>query len=87
MPVRDTSLMSYSDLSETIGERQLEVYNAIKSIGHPASDYEIARFMGRRDPNYVRPRRFELVKMGMVFEYGKRKCEITKRTVYVWSLK
>jgi len=46
----------------------------------------IARGMGFLDPNKVRPRRKELLDMGLVVESGKRVCEFTGKLCYVWDV-
>jgi len=39
----------------------------------------------RNDPNYVRPRITDLQNKGLVRASGKRKCQISKNTCYVWE--
>jgi len=39
------------------------------------------------DPNMVRPRRKELVDLGLVEEVGKRKCSISGRMALIWCVK
>ena len=86
-PVRDTSIEAYRYLQDTLGKRQLKVYEAIKRCylnWGASTDREIATYLGWKDPNNVRPRRNELVEMGWVVEAGKRKCKVSGRTVWTW---
>jgi len=82
--VRDTSLLSYLSLAPELGERQLLVYRALQRVG-PATDMEVAVYLGVRDPNMVRPRRKELYDRHLVRAVGKRECKITGRMAYIWS--
>ena len=86
--VQDTSKISYGQIKEAgLGERQRIVYDTIRSAtqnGVPITDREITRFLGYEDPNTVRPRRFELVSMGLVEEAGKRQCNVSRRRALTW---
>lgn len=66
-----------------VGLRQAIILNVIRTYG-PATDKEIALRLNVPDPNYVRPRRFELVEAGLVEAYGKRKCSVTGKTSIAW---
>lgn len=85
--VRETSLISYQEiLSEgLINERQAKVYDVI--LRYPClTDMEIMRECGFNDPNKVRPRRKELFDYGLIKNEGKKRCSITKRLAYSWSV-
>lgn len=83
--VRDTSILAYIELADEqkLGERQAEVLRALKDVGE-ATDRELAVLMGKADPNYIRPRRNELVSYGFVKEAGKRKCRVTNKMAIIW---
>lgn len=66
-----------------IGERQSIILDVIRTYG-PITDKEIAERLCVPDPNYVRPRRFELVEAGLVEEHVKRKCRVTGKTSIAW---
>jgi len=85
--VQETSIEAYKDLlyKQHIGEAQYEVILALTELGD-ASDTEITRHLGYLDPNKIRPRRFELVREGLVEEAGQRECGYTHRTVVTWRL-
>lgn len=85
--MRQTSILSFKQLlaEELIGKRQKEVYNAIDRLYYP-TDREITQYLGREDPNYVRPRRKELEKMGLIFSKGKRKCHVSGRLSHTWGV-
>jgi len=84
--IRDTSLKAYFSIVPNLGDRQMRVFRAIKEIG-PVSDREVCRYLGFVDPNIVRPRRRELVKLGLVSEDIKRECKITRRQVITWKVR
>ena len=82
-----TSIESFKLLynQQKIGDRHLEVIQALIEIGS-GTDMEIAGHLNKKDPNYVRPRRNELVKDGIVGEIDQRNCSYTGRTAVVWGL-
>lgn len=81
--MRPTSLEAYAELRETLGPRQQEVYEAIKR--NPGlTDAELTHLLGYDDPNRVRPRRFELMEMGIIKEGLKRKCGCSGRKALTW---
>jgi hypothetical protein len=83
--IRQTSLMAYRDLTAIdLSSRYKEYLDALKSVGHPATDLEVSRFAGHSDPNYFRPRRNELARMGLVVEVGKRACAVSGKTSLIW---
>lgn len=91
-PVRETSAEAHRDMASSgkMCDRQREVMNALaiinSSVALDATDSEIARALGHSDPNYVRPRRFELVEKGLVVASRKRRCLVTGRTCIAWSV-
>ncbi len=86
--VQDTSRLSYGEIKQAgLGEAQSRVLKAIKYftvLGAPATDRERARFLGLGDPNKVRPRRFELVSLGLVEEAPKRMCYVSGKLALTW---
>ena len=87
--VRDTSRRSYHDLVShpfEINGRRLEVLEAINDLGIPVTDQEIKKHLGKVEPNYVRPRRNELVEQGLVECFIKRPCLVTGKKVYTWKI-
>ncbi len=87
--MRQTSLLSYHDLQESgeVSSRQKMVLDALIRLGHPATDREISDFLFRTDPNFVRPRRNELYKKGMIRCVGKRACLVSNKTAMIWEAK
>jgi hypothetical protein len=84
--MRKTSLMAYTQVPE-LGEMQQRVYDKIKEcnqLGIYPTDREIAFFLGYGDPNKIRPRRYELMEVGLIREEGKRKCTVTDRLAITW---
>jgi hypothetical protein len=86
--VRDTSINSYLNLAN-MGEMQRIVYDCIlenSKKGLFLTDREIASDLNLPDPNNVRPRRFELMEMGIIEEAGKRECSISHKLVLTWKV-
>lgn len=85
--VRQTSLLAFRDLCDrgVVSERQREVYSALVKLGC-ATDWELTKFLCRDDPNYVRPRRNELLNMGLITGRRKRQCIVTGRTAIEWEV-
>jgi len=90
--MRETSLQNFRnpEFQKKLGTRQLEVYKAISrlcDIQKDCTDYEVAKFLNKQDPNYVRPRRYELVnKYKMVGYKRKRKCNVTGKIALAWGV-
>ena len=83
--VRETSKQAYKELLDELGERQRLVLAVIQK--YPGmTDRELTRLLNVSDPNFVRPRRNELVKMGWVVEGDKKVCSISRKKVLTWSL-
>ena len=92
--VRPTSLEAYIELindPEMLNKRYQEILVALWEQGIPSTDREITTYLGREDPNYVRPRRNELADpehfyRPLVQEISKRECLISGKTAYAWFL-
>ena len=86
--VRDTSVQAWLSLSN-LGQMQQLVYECIEKRSREGlfpTDREVAKDLGLSDPNAVRPRRFELMQMGLVVEAGKRTCSVTEKLVLTWKV-
>ena len=86
MTVRQTSLIAYRDLQPKLRGKQQIVYAAIQQYPDQ-TDFELTRLMGKTNPDEVRPRRNELVKLGCVVCSGKRVCSVTGKLAYIWHVK
>jgi hypothetical protein len=78
--VTETSKQSLRELpKETIAHRYQEYLNALWDMQQPSTDFEVCQYMGHADPNYFRPRRFELENFHrLIFECKTRQCSVTK---------
>ena len=82
--VRDTSLQAFLDFeySGKLAESQRLVLNFIKKNPY-VTDKEIS--VGLNIPiNQVTARRNELAKKRLIYDFGKRPCQITKKLAYMW---
>lgn len=82
--IRQTSLAAYEDIQQDLSSRYKEYFEALREIGSPATDLEVSRHAGHSDPNYFRPRRNELVKLGLIIECEKRQCSVSGKTSLTW---
>lgn len=53
----------------------------------PCTDMELVKMLNFSDANRIRPRRYELMKKGIVEEVDRRPCKITGRRAIVWGIK
>ena len=85
--VQQTSIESFRSLKH-LSEDQQTVLVFIKAYpGH--TDAEYAKMIGKEDPNFVRPRRYELVHdFGLVEFTGEKKIDPdTKKKAMTWRVK
>jgi predicted transcriptional regulator len=83
--IQETSRLSYEEeKAKGLSERHRAVLEALQN--GEKTDQEIKQFLGVSDPNFVRPRRFELAKEGLVEAGIKRRCSVTGKTSLVWRL-
>src|SRR3954470_9313503 len=86
MTVQSTSRLSYArDAFPVLGDRQHEVYEAIRNASGSLTNSEIAEAIGN-PINTVTPRVFELRGLGLVKEDIRRSCSITGRTAIAWTM-
>lgn len=84
--VRQTSIDSFMSLTKTLSSRQQLIYEYFKDYLVPATDMEICRANNISDTNFLRPRRHELFKLGLLREGEKRHCTVTGRLAMTWVL-
>jgi len=78
--IAETSRQCYVELmSEGIANRYQEYLDALWDRGVPSTDSEVAFSVGKLDPNYFRPRRFELEQKGIVSRCSARRCSVSGR--------
>lgn len=83
--LQDTSLQSYNQLRNKLGQAQQRVLDAFEEYGE-CTDLELCNHLREHDPNSIRPRRKELVDMGLVGEITKRNCKVSGRMAIVWGI-
>ena len=86
--VRQTSLLAYDEVVQKgkMGSRHRQILELMRD-GYPRTDWEITKALGYNDPNVVRPRRNELVKLGFLREDGRTVCAETRKRVINWVVK
>lgn len=62
-----------------------DVIRLLRQMGN-LTDREMAKHLGYPDPNKVRPRRHELMKMKIVEEEIKRPCMVSGKLSIAWKL-
>ena len=83
--VRSTSLQSYEfDVLTVLGDRQRVVLEAMKNRENWTNS-ELAAYLNF-PINTITPRVYELRRLGLVMEDGKRQCKVTGRTCISWMV-
>lgn len=82
--IQQTSLESYKEVMENLGERQIEVYQALKRMGQ-ATNAMISRYL-ILPINCITPRIFELRKLGFVAISRIDFCQVTGRKAIYWRI-
>lgn len=77
------SLASYRKAIAELGARAAAVRAWIEEHG-PATDREVMSGMGFTDPNKVRPRISEMIKLGVLTEYNVPAMENGRHVRVVW---
>ena len=88
--MQSTSLLAWDEFQGKLGERQMIIFNAIAElckVQGDATDTETMTHLLQQDPNYVRPRRNELVNDFKLIGYAEtRRCKLTGNTCRAWKL-
>jgi len=87
--MQETSLDSWEEIQDKLGERQMVVLKAIDDLNQVmegTTDWEITSHLGYFERNKISPRRKELVNLRYVGSFGKKKCGVTGRIVIAWKL-
>jgi len=83
--VQETSMISYAEIKAgRIGELQQKVLDTLRNSAISLTDREIIAELGI-EGNSIRPRRYELVKKGLVEFVENRKCSITGKLAKTWK--
>ena len=82
--VQKTSVEAYYSINN-LGKRQREVLECIKNFPN-RTDQELTSLLKKTDPNYVRPRRFELEKLKLIGAHETRECMITHKKAWTWKI-
>jgi hypothetical protein len=79
--VTETSRQALKELpKETIAHRYQEYLDALWDMQQPSTDVEVSNHADHPDPNYFRPRRFELENVHfLIMECNTRQCSVTGR--------
>jgi ABC-type lipopolysaccharide export system ATPase subunit len=83
--VHPNSIIGYHDL-DTSEMRRLVKSAYEKNPSIPLTDRQVKETLGLNDMNKARPRISELIKAGVLAEYGKTKDYLTKKTVRLVGL-
>jgi hypothetical protein len=96
--VAETSKESYKETIEDsfeLSKRYLEYLKTLFKLDVPSTDQEVTKSAGKSDPNYFRPRRFELADVDpqtrrfnnpLIAEGEPRTCKITGKKAKTWRL-
>jgi predicted transcriptional regulator len=81
--IQETSLTAFKEIIEELGDRQLQVLNAIKQI-QPCTNSMIANYL-MLPINTITPRCLELRNKKLVTYSHTDKCPITSRNALYWK--
>jgi len=82
MAIQITSLLAYQEALKSLGEKQVKVYNKIKSLGRPVNNRMLSELMDW-PINRVTPRVLELRELGLVEEaYTAQDTETKRQSIY-----
>jgi hypothetical protein len=85
--MQDTSVEIYlRKVYPDLGHPQAVVLHYLRNTGGTHTNAEIAAALNLRI-NEITPRTFELRKLGLVLEGGRRTCRITGNSVHQWKAK
>jgi len=85
MSVHTNSRLAYLEEQIRLSKRAKACLEAIQ-VGGPMKNREVLSLLGLPDMNCVRPRITELIKLELVEECGKVRCEITNKSVRIIRL-
>lgn len=77
-----TSKAAADSVRQTVAHRRTEVLHVIRQFG-PCSDADVQRITGL-DGSSVRPRRVELLEMGLIADSGERGLTPSRRRCVKW---
>ncbi len=83
--IKITSLLSYADVLENLGDRQTEVYRTILKL-RSCNSTMISQHL-KLPINCVVPRVNELRKYSIVMEDKKARCPYTKKLTIFWRVR
>jgi predicted HTH transcriptional regulator len=75
------SLTAYREEGERLSGRKALIYELLSETNTALTDREVMKRLGYSDPNAVRPRITELIKRGLIEEFGSKVCVSTRKTV------
>lgn len=83
--IQSTSREAYAKISQFLGEKQSVVLGVLRD-NEPMTNNELAESL-RWSINRVTPRVNELVSMGLVRMYERRRCGVTGFSAIAWTPK
>ena len=79
--IQQTSLDAFIDISGSLGDRQLQVYDFFRqNLGKDFTNTELSYAL-RLPINRITPRVYELRQKGLIIQHGIRYCRITGKLV------
>lgn len=83
--IQDTSLHAYALATQHLGAKQKTVLDALRFFPD-ATNAELATYL-QWPVNRITPRVFELRKVGLILESGRRPCKATGGSAHAWRAK
>lgn len=85
MTLQQTSLEAWNNIQHGMGQRQLQVYLALKEMKEATNAMLSQRL--QLPINCITPRTLELRQIGLVIESYRDKCPVTGRSAIFWRCK
>lgn len=82
--IQETSKISYENIMQELGDRQLQVYNALRELKY-ATNNMIASYL-KLPINSITPRVYELRKKELVTKSHVSWCPIKKTKCIYWKI-
>lgn len=87
--VRETSVESYREIANSLGDRQAEVFRSLALVGDGSTSNEVFRqlkgYQTIAQAN-ISARLNELRRMGVVEEHGEKVCPVTGKKAIAWAI-
>jgi hypothetical protein len=83
--LQQTSLKAFEEIIPSLNNRQKQVYELLRQVGHPLNNLMISKYLSL-PINQVTPRILELRQKGLVLFAYLQKCPYTNHVSIFWRI-